>query len=210
MRKLVNIAVLLLASIVLWISGCTPFGTGASQQPKYYVLNSLYASDDPVSPMAELNQVSIGVGPVRFPRHLDRKEIVTRTGDNQVTIDDFALWAGPLSENFNLVLAENLSVLLATKQVAIFPWRSQFPIDYQVIVHVTRFDGQPGEEALLRVHWMILNESSKEILHKDQSTFKQTVDGPSIETLVAAKSRALEYFSRDVANAIIGLEKAEN
>lgn len=210
MRKLVSIAALLLASSIWWISGCTPFGTGASQQPKYYVLNSLYASAKPVQPTAELANVSIGVGPVRFPRHLDRKEIVTRTGDNQVTIDDFALWAGPLSENFNLVMAENLAVLLSTKQVAIFPWRSQYPIHYQVIVHVTRFDGQPGEEALLRVRWVILNESSKEILHKDQSTFKQAAEGPGIKALVAAKSRTLEHFSRAVARAIIELEKTEN
>lgn len=207
MRNLVFIPGRLLAVMILVITGCTPFGVGTSQQPKYYVLSSLYATDGPVSPLAELNRVSVGVGPVRFPRHLDRKEIVTRTGDNEVTIDEFALWAGPLSENFNLVIAENLSVLLTSKQVAIFPWRSQYPIKFQVIVHVTRFDGQPGVEALLRVRWVILNEDTKEILYKDQSTFKETATGRSMEALVAAKSRTLEKFSRKVAQAIIELEK---
>lgn len=208
MRYRIFISGVLLAVIIWTISGCTPLGVGVSQQPKYYVLSSLYAADGPVSSIAELNSVSIGVGPVRFPRHLDRKEIVTRTSDNEVTIDDFALWAGPLSENFNLVLAENLAVLLATKQVAIFPWRSQYPIKYQIIVHVTRFDGQPGADALLRVRWVILNENTKEIMHKDQSTFMETARDRSMEALVAAKSRTLEKFSREVARVIIGLEKS--
>ena len=211
MRNLrrIHIPVLLLATSILILSSCAPLNVGESQRPKYYVLNSLYAAEAPVSPMAEMKTVSIGVGPVRFPRHLDRKEIVTRTGDNEVTMDEFALWAGPLSENFNLVLAENLSVLLATKQVAIFPWRSQYPIKYQVVVHVTRFDGQQGEEALLRVRWLIMDEDSKDILHKDQATYKKKAGGGSMEALVAAKSEALEAFSRDVAREVIALEKTK-
>ena len=52
-----------------------------------------------------------------------------------------------------------------------------------------------------------MNEDNKEILHKDQSIYKETAADQSMEALVAAKSRTLEIFSRDVSQAIIGLEQ---
>jgi len=196
-----------LAGITLMVLSCSPLGIGVSQQPKYYMLSSLYARDSTIAPLAKLNSVGIGVGPVRFPRHLDRKEIVTRTSENEIMIDDFALWAGPLSENFNSVLAENLSVLLATNQVVIFPWRSQYPIKYQVIVHVTRFDGQLGKEAWLRARWAVLDEGSKKILYQDQSIIRQAAASASMEAMVAAKSSTIVELSREIARVIAGLEK---
>lgn len=192
---------------VLLAAGCTPFGLGNSQEPKYYMLNSLYAGQAENQPIADLPKLAIGVGPVRIPRHLDRKEIVTRAGQNEVMVDQFALWAGPLNESFSRVLAENLSVFLNTEETVAFPWRATYPIKYQVVVHVVRFDGQPGEEVLLRARWIILSEKGKEILHKQQSQIKMPAASPGMEALVAAKSRLLVEFSRQIAAAIANLEK---
>lgn len=191
---------------VLTVFACSPFSLGISQRPKHYMLSSLYSADSQVAPIAELDKVVIGVGPLRFPRHLDRKEIVTRTSDNEVMIDEFALWAGPLSENFNSVLAENLSILLSTNQVVIFPWRSQYPVKYQIVVHVIRLDGQLGKEAWLRARWIVLDEQSKEILQKDLTTITEPAGSATLEALVAAESRAVVRLSREIARAIADLE----
>jgi hypothetical protein len=122
-------------------------------------------------------------------------------------VDQFSLWAGPLNESFSRVLAENLSVFLNTEETVAFPWRATYPIKYQVVVHVVRFDGQPGEEVLLRARWIILSEKGKEILHKQQSQIKMPVASPGIEALVAAKSRLLVEFSSQIAAVIAKLEK---
>jgi uncharacterized lipoprotein YmbA len=88
-----------------------------------------------------------------------------------------------------------------------FPWRSNYPIKYQVVIHVIRFDGLPGEEALLRARWIILSENGKSILFKQQSVMRVSVEAPGMKSLVAAKSRLLEEFSRRIAAAIVALEK---
>lgn len=193
--------------IVLLITGCTPFGPANSQETKYYMLNSMYTGDPEAQPIADLPKLAIGVGPIRIPRHLDRKEIVTRVSQNEVLVDQFSLWAGPLSESFSRVLAENLSVMLNTDETVPFPWRANYPIKYQVVIHVVRFDGLPGEEALLRARWIILAEKGKKILFKRQSLIQVPVEAPGIESLVAAKSRLLQEFSRRIAAAIVSLEQ---
>lgn len=196
-----------IAAFLLVAWGCAPFGKGTTRQTKYYVLSSMYARNE-VRPLADIGGVAIGVGPVRFPRHLDRKEIVTRTGENEVWMDEFALWAGPLSENFNRVLAENLSVLLGANQVAVFPWRTNLPIAYQVVVDVTRFDGQPGTEAWLRARWRVLTDNGKRVACMNQSSFREPAPGEGIKGLVLAKSRAVEALSREIAEAIARLAAA--
>ena len=193
--------------IILMVSSCTPFGPGNTRETKYYMLNSLYAGDSEAKPVADLPKVAIGVGPIRIPRHLDRKEIVTRASQNEVKVDQFALWAGPLSESFSRVIAENLSVLLNTEETVAFPWRARYPIKYQVVIHVVRFDGLPAQEALLRARWIILGHDAKAILFKHQTLIEVPVEAPGMEALVAAKSHLLEKFSDQIAIAIANLEK---
>ena len=88
---------------------------------------------------------------------LDRSDIVTRGSSNKVEIAEFAQWAGPLPENFSRVLAENLSVLLKTDKVGVFPFVRREELDYNVTVYVTRFDGRPGDKSHLRARWSILD-----------------------------------------------------
>src|SRR5262245_23853131 len=57
-------------------------------------------------------------------------------------------WAEPLPDNFSRVLAEDLSLLLATDHVAVFPRKGPVPMYYQMSVEVTRFLGAPGERSL--------------------------------------------------------------
>ena len=59
-------------------------------------------------------QISLGVGPVRLPGYLDRREIVTRVAQSRFDVSENDRWAEPLDENFTHVLAQNLSVLLGS------------------------------------------------------------------------------------------------
>ena len=148
---------ILLFVVGLVLGSCSPFGAGTQRQTQYYVLSSLQGEAAPIEPLADLSDIGIGVGPIRMPLYLDRSDIVTRGSLNQVEIADFAQWAGPLTENFSRVLAENLSLLLATDRVGIFPFVRRSAVDYYVSVYVTRFDGLPGDHAHLRARWSILD-----------------------------------------------------
>jgi hypothetical protein len=194
-----------LFTVLVIISGCSPFGKGTQQSTKNYVLSSLYSEEIKPQPIAKLQNTGILVGPVRLPLYLDRTDIVTRASANKVEIAEFAQWAGPLLENFPRVLAENLAVLLSTDRVAIFPGARPGRFDYNVNVYVTRFDGMVGKKAHLRARWSILDKKRKNVLFEKHSALEQPTENNSMEALIQAKSITVADFSREIAEAIKSL-----
>ena len=95
------------------------------------------------------------MGPVRITGKLDRPQIVTGAGGNEIRLSDYAEWGDSLGAGFARVLAENLAYLLNTENVAIFPWLQAIQTDYQVTVDVTDFIGTPGGDVMLRAWWTI-------------------------------------------------------
>ena len=204
-----------LLSVLLWVlilmvGSCAPFGAGTQKETKYYVLSSLQSAASQEPTLAVLPDVGLGVGPIRMPLYLDRSDIVTRDSQNQVVIADFAQWAGPLQENFSRVLAENLSVLLATDKVAIFPFTRSTETDYNVTVYVTRFDGMPGDKAHLRARWAILDNKRKKSLFEKHTIVSEPTKDDSLESLIGAESSTVAELSRQIAEAIkaLGEKKA--
>ena len=195
-----------LCAILLLLGACSPFGSGTQQATHNYVLNSLYSEETQPQPVADLSDIGVLVGPIRIALYLDRSDVVIRNSQNEVEIADFSSWAGPLPENFSRVLAENLSLWLNTKKVAIFPG-SKLPFyDYNVSMNVTRFDGRPGDQAQLRARWVIMDKKKKKMLFNEHTVLDQPTENDSIAALVAAQSRLVADFSREIAEAIKDLE----
>jgi len=193
-------------ALLLTLGACSPFGSGTRHQTENYVLNSLFSEETPPQPMADLSHIGILVGPIRMAMYLDRTDIVIRNSRNEIEIADFATWAGPVRENFSRVLAENLSLWLNTKKVAIFPG-SKLPIfNYSIGINVTRFDGRPGDKAHLRARWVILDKKRKNMLLNEHTVLSHPTENDSIAAMVAAQSRLLADFSREIAVAIKDLE----
>jgi len=202
------VGVILLAFSCL-TAGCTFIG-GTQRPTKNYVLNSLYSEEIETQAMADLKNIGILVGPIRMALYLDRSDIVIRDSQNQIRLAEFSQWAGPLQENFSRVLAENLSVLLATHSVGIFPGTRGMSFDLNVTVDVTRFDGIPGEKADLRARWGILDKSRKKMLFENHSVLTQPTKDASLAALIAAESRVLADLSREIAAAIKTLAEGKN
>jgi hypothetical protein len=200
MNRFRPVGVILLAFSYL-MAGCTFIG-GTQQPTKNYVLNSLYSEEIETQVVADLKDIGILVGPIRMALYLDRSDIVIRDSQNQIRLAEFSQWAGPLQENFSRVLAENLSVLLATDSVGIFPGTRAMLFDFNVTVNVTRFDGIPGEKADLRARWGILDKNRKKMLFENHSVLSQPTKDDSMEALIAAESRTLADLSLEIAEAI--------
>ena len=197
--RLSGIIILALSSL---IAGCSLMGGGTKQSTNNYVLNSLHSEDTQTQVVADLRDVGILVGPVRLALYLDRSDIVIRDSQNQIRLAEFSQWAGPLQENFSRVLAENLSVLLSTDRVDIFPGSRAMLFDFNVTVNVTRFDGMPGEKADLRARWGILDKDRNKVLYEKHTILSQPTENDSMEALIAAESRALADLSHEIAKAI--------
>ena len=180
-------------------------GCGSTPMTQFYKLSSL-PSGQQENPAALLGEnIAIGVGPVELPEYLDRPQIVTRKSQNQLEISEFHRWAGSLPQGFSRVLAKNISTLLPTDRVAVFPWEGTFSPTYQVKVEVEQFDGQVGKQVFLRVIWSLVGQEGAKVLVVRKTLIEEPVLTNDYDGLVAAQSNALATLSREVVEEIRGL-----
>jgi uncharacterized lipoprotein YmbA len=150
----------------------------------------------------------IGIGPVELSEYLDRPQIVTQTSTSELLVDQFNQWAETLEFNIARVLARNLSALLSTKNLFLFPWAGSTQIDYQIKLAIIEFKGTPSDNVILRVQYTIF-DGSKKLLKMDVVNITQPISEPGYEELVSSMSRALDELSRQIAQVIMALPKEE-
>jgi uncharacterized lipoprotein YmbA len=177
-------------------------GCAGTQPSKFYRLSTLQDTQIAKDTMPADQDVSIGVGPITIPDALKRPQIVTLTSQNELALADFDRWAGALEDNMATVISENLSMLLSTDNIHIYPWSSSVTIDYQLGVDVIRFDGTLGENAVFVARWTVFGENGKKMLMKTRVHYSEQVEGQDYGALVGAMSRTLSDFSRDIAAEI--------
>jgi len=183
------------------------FGCSSSPPQRYYLLSSLDTPRPEMKPSADEQCFSIGIGPVKVPEYLDQPKIVTRGGTNQLKLAEFDRWSEGLNVNITRVLAENLSALLCTETIAIFPWRGGIPLDYRIELDIQRFDGHLGGDVSLDAWWRLLGGDGKTLLQSKRTSISESAGGGDYESLVLAQSRTLEKLSHEVAEAIKTLPK---
>src|SRR4029453_9869228 len=152
-RVLVPCAVALLV-----LSGCL----GSTPPTHFYLIPPLTSGDTASPASAGQRDLTLGVGPVTVPPYLDRPQLVTRTSRAKLALADFDQWAGPLADTIARVLAENLSLLLPTERVVLYPWSRALDPDYQITVEVLQFDRGPGGEVVLAARWSLLDHDGQE------------------------------------------------
>jgi len=135
---------------------------------------------------------------------VNRLHIVTGHDAPELQSAAAAEWAEPLRDGFTRVLADNLSLLLATERVAIFPWKSFVP-EYQVVVDVIHFLGQTGGEVSLVALWSILHTRGNATLVSKKSSFREPTGASDYAALATAMSRTVAALSRDIAAALTAL-----
>ncbi len=193
---------------------------GCSNTPptRFYVLSAM-ADQAPAVPG---KGTAIGIGPVTLPQYLNRPQIVTRIGGNQLAFAEFDQWGGDLNDNVTRALAANLSSLLKTDRVSLYPWKDEAPIDYQVTIDVVSFEQDVDGSSVLTAYWSIVDPRSGKAKLMRRSSYRDRSDtappGTAVSTgtsqsggalpydaIVAAMSRNLEALSRDIAGAISSL-----
>ena len=152
-------------------------------------------------------QISLGVGPVRLPGYLDRREIVTRIAQNRFDVSDNDRWAEPLDENFTHVLAQNLSVLLGSDRIITYPWPLDKRPRYRVQIDVFRFEVNSAGEAELTARWAIVDVTNKQEPRFKESRFTRMPKENSTDASVAALSETVADLSREIAKAVIAIDQ---
>lgn len=196
---LLRIMLPILAIGVLFLAGCA-----STPQARFYALTPM-ARQQAAKPAGEAKKVAINVVPVELPDYLNRLQIVTKDGRNELKLAEFERWAGSLAENIGVVLAENLAQQLGSDQVFVYPRVQSAKPDYTLAVRVLQLDCIPGEQVQLKVQWTLLaGAERKEAVTRISSISEKLVD-KKYATLAAAVSRTLEQLSGEISREVQSL-----
>jgi len=194
----VQITSLAIFLVLVLLAGCR----SATSPVEFYTLSPIDTISEADKIVGLGDNLAVGVGPLQIPKIIDRPQIVTRIGPNQIHVDEFHRWAGSVYEDFLRVVTMNLSALLQSRLVVAFPWEDYFDPDYRIYMEINQFDGRLGQYAQLDVTWAIIGREARKILLVRKALIREPVQGEDYDTFVAAKSRILGTLSRQIAQGI--------
>jgi len=121
------------------LAGCNIAQPAQDDPTRYFVLS------DPVGPAKEgavaPGAARIGLKAVKIEGYLKRREIVVRTGENEVEFRDYRRWAEPLEAALSRVLRARLLSSADVAQVSVEPFPTDQDRDFDVSVEVRRCEG---------------------------------------------------------------------
>lgn len=189
-----------LALACLPLAGCAGFSP-RSDPSRFFVLSPLPQAEEAQS-LSGPGQLSLGIGPIKFPAYLDREQMVTRIAQNRFELSENDRWAESLEENFTRVLSQNLAALLRTDRMIPYPWPGNKQPNYQVQMEILRFEANAAQDVQLSARWAILDGGNKKPLQSGESRLTRPAKSKATEASVAALSEAVGDLSREIADAI--------
>jgi uncharacterized lipoprotein YmbA len=175
---------------------------GPTPEPEYFTLSAVAAPA--AAPVAARPELGLVLGQVELPRYLDRAEFVTRSGPHRLTVWNTVRWGGSLRSDVARVVADDLSALLGTARIAVYPAEARFPVSYRVLLEVLELGSAPGHPVALRARWTVASPDGR-ALAVSTSDVWETPASASWEDYVAAHRAALALVTRAIAERIAAL-----
>ena len=206
--KLSTILISLLSGLMLLSNaGCFSLGQGDAQPTLYYTLEPVDAS--PLQGNGSENPVIVGLERIEVPSYLDRREIVVRTGDNELRYTERHLWAERPSDSLQRLLSMDIERQASVAmEVHGLPWPDHSHPEWVIHLNIESFEGQesPGTELLLEASWTVQSTQDGSIAkqgHYAASNLDWTKGDYS--SLARGLSQGLTDLGRLVAKDLEGL-----
>jgi uncharacterized lipoprotein YmbA len=180
-----------LALVTFVCAGCL----GSSPASRFYTLSALDphlgqggGGDGPA--------LRVRVAPVTVPEGADRPQMVRRTGENTVVVDEFDRWVEPLDALLRNTLVQNLGALVPEAQVLGDAMPGLSP-DRTVVVAMNRLDlsGQVVIDAV----WFVLPAGTDQPERTHRTRLVESAGAGTPADVAPALSRAMERLSREIA-----------
>ena len=200
MKQIVNKHTILswaVIAITLAVAGC-----GSSPDAKFYILNTVDRNVSISAATMKDHRVVVEVGPVSIPDTLDQAQIVSRSGENMLIVDEFNRWGGDFQSDIQRILGENISILLPTDQVILSQEVALLPVDFQVLVNVRELDGKLGGNVTLNADWTVVRKGKEKKVTVKKSLLQENADGADYQAYVVAQSRLLAKLSQEITDEI--------
>ncbi|MFH2058944.1 MAG: PqiC family protein [Pseudomonadota bacterium] len=195
--------VLILALTGSLLSGCIKIATNPVTSTRFYVLTPVDSTPSPVGQSDQNRPLSLEIAALRLPQYLEKPQIITRSGTNQLELAEYHQWGGNLRKNMIQVLARNLSQLLVTPDISIAPFRPSVPPDFSIEVDVMQFEAEADGQVRLITQWRILRGMDQKNLIVRMTNLVRPVDASNFEQTVLAMSALLGELSRMIAQEIL-------
>jgi uncharacterized lipoprotein YmbA len=189
---------------LLSLVGCKILPEATVDPTRYYVLSGPATTDLAVSHPTGTHQ--IGLRPVELPGYLrNRKDMVVRTGPNELRFQEFALWAEPLETGASRVLRNRLLSSEKIGGVATYPFSIDIKRDYDVVVRILNCEGlvqgEKGSVARFAAGYDIIatGAGGQVVVRRTFTAPDQAWDGSDYASLARLLSEAVAKLSDDIA-----------
>jgi uncharacterized protein len=198
------------AVIALLVVGCGTFSPRPDPS-RFFTLSSLpQVEQATLKNSTKPERMFFGVGPVKFPSYLDRQEMVVRSAQNRFDVSEHDRWAEPLQENFARVLSENLTLLMDTDLIIIYPWSPANRPRYNVEIDVLRLEANSERNGQLFARWSVIAGADKKVAVVKESRIIRNAKEKSTEGSVAALSEAVGVLSHEIAETVSAIDRKES
>ena len=179
---------------------------GCAQTPpsKYYVLTGLKTAQIPI---AQTGGVTLGIGPIKLPGRLDRAQLLTRSGPSLVKIHEYHRWGDSLQRQVEEMLVHNLSAILKTSQVVMYPWEHALRPKYQVLITVRKFEGDLKSGTTLDVIWKLIDVDQDQLKLSRHYVVQTISSKRTMGAYIQSQSQALIQLSHKIAEGLSEIER---
>jgi len=148
-----------LAIVVCLLFGLGGCGSGGGSPIRYYLI-------DPVdqAPLVAKQGMKIQVQDLHIPQYLERFQIATRTGTNQLVFSDSHQWGENLRKNLLRTTGRNLARLLGTADIGTPIGRSSAEPQFKVLIFIEQFDQGSDGHVVLAARYQISNAEGTRVL----------------------------------------------
>jgi uncharacterized protein len=181
----------LLSVVALSLAGCL----GSSPAARFYTLSTL-PSHEGQGGGGGGPAIRIRVAPVTLPEGVDRPQLVRRTGENTVVVDEFDRWVEPLDALLRNTLVQDLGALVPEAQV-LGDAVPGLAAERTVVVAVNRLD--LSSQLVMDAVWFVLPAGADQPERTHRTRLTEAAGSGSPAEVAPALSRAVEKLSREIA-----------
>lgn len=169
---------------------------------RFYVLGGAW---EEAAPTPDTTGLAIGLRAVQLASYLETPLMVVRLGPHEVRFAEFHRWGEDLDRGINRTVAGNLAARPFVRRVDVVPWPARARFDYEVQLHVLRFEGvqtggpaAPGGTAHMVAVWEIMSPDDRILARGTTDYVGEGWATGDYEGLAALLDEGLEALAADV------------
>ena len=188
-----TVAVVMLAGLV---------GCASSPDANFYLLSA--GQSQALANWGE-DSPNVLIRPISIPAHLNRPEVVYRSDDNRVLINEYDRWAETVDKSIANILSENLMASLGSERIYTHDASFATRPDMIVRVDIKQFGLMDNGQVTLVATWEIEDKKhGTKQLHTQN--FQTSPRSESVSNVVEAMSDTIRQLSTSVSENLIELE----